>query len=50
VTTRWVRGHNGDHHNEQADQLATEALRTARSVRPAAGSERNAADYTLPLE
>jgi ribonuclease HI len=50
VTTRWVRGHNGDYHNEQADQLATEALRTARSIRPAADKDRSAADYTLPLE
>jgi ribonuclease HI len=49
VTTRWVRGHNGDFHNEQADQLATAALRTARSAgaAPAGGT---AGDYTRPLE
>lgn len=29
VTTRWVRGHNGDRYNEQADALANEALRIA---------------------
>ncbi|MBA3476832.1 MAG: ribonuclease HI [Lautropia sp.] len=56
VTTRWVRGHNGDHHNEQADRLATAALRAARAVGPVAAMEppaamqRGAADYTLPLE
>ncbi|NUZ07726.1 ribonuclease H family protein [Piscinibacter koreensis] len=26
VTTRWVRGHNGDPHNERADALANRAL------------------------
>ena len=26
VTTRWVRGHNGDVHNERADALANRAL------------------------
>ena len=26
VTTRWVRGHNGDLHNERADALANKAL------------------------
>jgi ribonuclease HI len=30
VVTRWVRGHNGDVRNEQADQLAVAALRNAR--------------------
>lgn len=30
VTTRWVRGHNGDQRNEQADQLAVAALRAGR--------------------
>ena len=30
VVTRWVRGHNGDFHNERADQLAVTALRAAR--------------------
>jgi ribonuclease HI len=35
VLTRWVRGHNGDFHNEQADQLAVAALHAAR-VQPAA--------------
>ena len=50
VTTRWVRGHNGDYHNEQADQLATAALRKARTPGTAAAIERGAADYTLPLE
>jgi ribonuclease HI len=35
VVTRWVRGHNGDYHNEQADQLAVAALRAAR-VEPVA--------------
>jgi ribonuclease HI len=29
VGVRWVRGHNGDTHNEGADQLANEALREA---------------------
>lgn len=28
VSTRWVRGHNGDTHNERADALANLALRT----------------------
>lgn len=37
VTTRWVRGHNGDVHNERADALANLALR-----------ERGSADRTLP--
>lgn len=27
VTTRWVRGHNGDPYNEMADKLATGAVR-----------------------
>ena len=27
VSTRWVRGHNGDHYNERADALANQALR-----------------------
>jgi ribonuclease HI len=27
VATRWVRGHNGDVHNERADALANLALR-----------------------
>jgi ribonuclease HI len=27
VRTRWVRGHNGDVHNERADALANRALR-----------------------
>ena len=26
VSTRWVRGHNGDPHNERADALANKAL------------------------
>ena len=26
VSTRWVRGHNGDPHNERADSLANKAL------------------------
>jgi ribonuclease HI len=26
VSTRWVRGHNGDAHNERADALANQAL------------------------
>ncbi|MEI7445612.1 MAG: ribonuclease H [Burkholderiales bacterium] len=30
VSVRWVRGHNGDTHNELADQLANAALRDAR--------------------
>jgi ribonuclease HI len=29
VSVRWVRGHNGDAHNETADRLANEALRDA---------------------
>ena len=33
VSTRWVRGHTGDFHNEQADQLANAALRDAREQR-----------------
>jgi ribonuclease HI len=28
VSTRWVRGHNGDPYNERADALANQALRT----------------------
>lgn len=28
VTTRWVRGHNGDVYNERADALANKALAT----------------------
>jgi ribonuclease HI len=34
VTTRWVRGHNGDPRNERADALANKALalRTASTV------------------
>ena len=27
VSTRWVRGHNGDPYNERADALANQALR-----------------------
>ena len=30
LTTRWVRGHNGDSLNERADALANQALRSAR--------------------
>jgi ribonuclease HI len=30
LTTRWVRGHNGDPLNERADSLANQALRSAR--------------------
>lgn len=30
VGTRWVRGHNGDVHNERVDGLANKALRKAR--------------------
>ena len=33
VTTRWVRGHNGDVYNERADALANKALAT-RSASP----------------
>ena len=29
VSTRWVRGHNGDHYNEMADRLANEAMDAA---------------------
>jgi ribonuclease HI len=50
VTTRWVRGHNGDYHNEQADQLATAALRLASTRGAAAGGDRLAGDYTRPLD
>ena len=39
VTTRWVRGHNGDFHNEQADQLATAALLKARTAAPGAATD-----------
>jgi len=49
VTTRWVRGHNGDFHNEQADQLATAALRKARAAGPVSAGG-TAGDYTLPRE
>ena len=31
VTTRWVRGHNGDTYNERADALANKALATRAS-------------------
>ncbi|MCK0438926.1 ribonuclease HI [Gordonia alkaliphila] len=30
VEWRWVKGHNGDHYNEIADDLATSAARTLR--------------------
>jgi ribonuclease HI len=33
VSVRWVRGHNGDTHNEIADRLANEALRAAAAAR-----------------
>jgi ribonuclease HI len=36
VTTRWVRGHNGDAHNERADALANLALRVKRGSHAAA--------------
>jgi ribonuclease HI len=29
VTTRWVRGHNGDPHNERADALANQGVEKA---------------------
>ena len=38
VSTRWVRGHNGDVHNERADALANLALRIrggSNGARPA---------------
>jgi ribonuclease HI len=38
VTTRWVRGHQGDTHNERADALANWALRAKRSGESLAGS------------
>jgi ribonuclease HI len=50
VTTRWVRGHNGDYHNEQADQLAVAALRNARMPAPSGPRDLTPADYTLPLD
>ena len=31
VTTRWVKGHNGDHYNERADALANKALKLRSS-------------------
>lgn len=31
VKTRWVRGHNGDEHNERCDRLANEARRGVES-------------------
>lgn len=31
VTTRWVRGHNGDPYNEEADTLANQAIAEART-------------------
>ncbi len=34
VSVRWVRGHNGDRYNEQADRLACAALERARAARP----------------
>jgi ribonuclease HI len=38
VTTRWVRGHNGDVYNERADALANRALALrANGSSPAAG-------------
>lgn len=33
VSVRWVRGHNGDEHNERVDGLANRALREARERR-----------------
>lgn len=32
VTTRWVKGHNGDPMNERADQLANKAVDTRREL------------------
>jgi ribonuclease HI len=32
LTTRWVKGHSGDHFNERADSLATEALAKNKSL------------------
>lgn len=31
VTTEWVKGHNGDKYNEEADKLATSAQKEARA-------------------
>ena len=31
VTTRWVKGHSGNHHNERCDALAAAALRERRT-------------------
>jgi ribonuclease HI len=31
VTAQWVKGHNGDKYNEEADKLATSALKAARA-------------------
>jgi ribonuclease HI len=30
VTVQWVKGHNGDQYNEEADKLATSALKAGR--------------------
>jgi ribonuclease HI len=38
VTTRWVRGHNGDVYNERADVLANTALRVKGRSTPAAAA------------
>jgi hypothetical protein len=36
VTTRWVKGHNGDLHNERCDVLAGDAIRTRAVTAPRA--------------
>ena len=43
LTVRWVRGHNGDLHNERVDGLANRALREAREggARPGAAGSRS---------
>lgn len=32
IDFQWVRGHNGDKHNERADQLCTQAINTKKDI------------------
>ena len=48
VTTRWVRGHNGDVYNERADALANKALAT--KSRSEGGGSPSCGGEGVPLE